>query len=107
MASTNCSLPLNVFEKSVILKMVAICSQVRSLFLKVVRRMGLLEPALERDRNPYFFTEREICVRLYLAFIFVELKDKTRRTRLPSSNNLSIPMKSINYHTCPVFKEAF
>ena len=45
MASTNRWLSLNVFEKSVILKKIAIFSKVRSVVLKIVRRVDLFEPA--------------------------------------------------------------
>ena len=71
-ASINRWLSLNVFEKSVILKEIAICSQVRSIFLKIVLRMDLLEPVMEVDLNPYLFIGREIFAWLYLAFIFVK-----------------------------------
>ena len=40
--------------------------------------MQLFEPAVKRDRYPYFYIGREICVRLYFAFIFVEFKYKIK-----------------------------
>ena len=73
-ASINRWLSLNVFMKSVILKEIAICSKVRSEFLKIVHRMDLLEPVMDVDLNPYLFIGREIFVWLYLAFIFVKFK---------------------------------
>ena len=40
--------------------------------------MHLFEPAMKRDRYPYLFIGREICVRLYFAFISVKFKYKTK-----------------------------
>ena len=74
MASTNRWLLQSVFEKSVILKEIAIYYRVRSVFLKNARRMHLFEPAMKRDRYPYLFIGREICVRLYFSFISVKFK---------------------------------
>ena len=34
--------------------------------------MHLFEPAMKRDRYPYLFIGREICVRLYFSFISVK-----------------------------------
>ena len=45
MASINRWLSQNAFEESVILKKIVICYLGRSVFLKIVRRMDLFEPA--------------------------------------------------------------
>ena len=69
MASTNRWLLQSVFEKSVILKEIAIYYRVRSVFLKNARRMHLFEPAMKRDRYPYLFIgEKFVLDSIFLSF---------------------------------------